>query len=66
MLYDETIDYNDTLLFSGGIDPANLPLAIVDGKCTPIYPHAHLRTNTIFEVVHSKVRTLQQHPLNTS
>ena len=66
MLYDETIDYNETLLFSGGIDPANLPLATIDGKCTPIYPHAHLRTNTIFEVVHSKVGISSAHLLSIS
>ncbi len=52
--YDESIDYNSTKLFSGGIAPANLPKALVKGKCTAIYPHARLRVNTIFEVVHSK------------
>ena len=50
VLYDESIDYNDTLLFSGGIDPANLPMAIVNGKCTEMYPHMRLRVNTVFEV----------------
>ncbi|KAK5111160.1 hypothetical protein LTR62_005360 [Meristemomyces frigidus] len=49
--YDESIDYNSTLLFSGGIDPANLPEAIINGKCTPIYPHNRLRVGTSFEVV---------------
>jgi hypothetical protein len=52
--YDESIDYNSTALFSGGIDPANLPEALVNGKCTAIYPHSRLRVNTVFEVVHSK------------
>lgn len=51
MLYDESIDYNDTYLFSGGIDPANLPQRKVDGKCTHVYPHQRLRVNTIFEIV---------------
>ena len=52
--YDESIDYDSTKLFSGGINPANLPKSLVNGKCTPIYPHARLRVNTVFEVVHSK------------
>jgi hypothetical protein len=52
VLYDESVDYNSSELFSGGIDPDHLPQAIVDGKCTKIYPHQRLRVNTIFEVVH--------------
>ncbi|KAK3675346.1 hypothetical protein LTR78_004856 [Recurvomyces mirabilis] len=51
VVYDESIDYNSTQLFSGGIDPANLPEAIINGKCTPIYPHNRLRVGTTFEVV---------------
>jgi len=39
------------LLFSGGIDPENLPQAIVDGKCINLYPHQRLRVNTAFEIV---------------
>jgi hypothetical protein len=27
---------------------------MVKGKCTPVFPHARLRVNTIFEVVHAK------------
>ncbi|OQO15167.1 hypothetical protein B0A48_00549 [Cryoendolithus antarcticus] len=54
VVYDETKDYDPTQLFSGGIDPANLPQAFVNGKCQEIYPHQRLRVNTIFEVVHSK------------
>lgn len=54
MVYDESIDYDDTKLFSGGINPANLPRTLVNGKCTAIYPHQRLRVNTAFEVVHSK------------
>lgn len=49
--YDESIDYNSSLLFSGGIDPANLPMALVDGKCTSMYPHQRLLVNTVFEIV---------------
>jgi hypothetical protein len=50
VLYDESIDYNDTMLFSGGIDPANLPMALVKGVCTSMYPHMRVRVNTVFEV----------------
>ncbi|KAK5701183.1 hypothetical protein LTR17_022800 [Elasticomyces elasticus] len=53
VVYDETKDYNDTLLFSGGIDPANLPQAVVNGKCSNIYPHQRVRVNTLFEVVNA-------------
>lgn len=45
------MDYNSTELFSGGIDPAHLPQAIINGKCTDIYPHMRTRVNTAFEVV---------------
>lgn len=51
MTYDEFKDYNSSELFSGGIDPLNLPQAILDGKCVNLYPHQRLRVNTIFEVV---------------
>jgi hypothetical protein len=51
VLYDESIEYNDTFLFSGGIDPANLPMAIVNGVCQVMYPHQRVRVNTVFEVV---------------
>lgn len=47
----EDLDYNSTLLFSGGIDPAHLPKIIVDGKCTLQYPHNRLQVNTVFEVI---------------
>lgn len=52
--YAEDIDYDSTLLFSGGINPAHLLRAKINGNCTPIYPHQRLRVNTIFEVVKSK------------
>lgn len=54
MLYDETIDYNSTALFSGGIDPANLPQAKRNGVCQEIYPHERIRVNTIWEIVEAK------------
>lgn len=54
VVYDESIDYNSTELFSGGIDPAHLPKTIIGGKCVEVYPHSRLRVNTVFEVVRSK------------
>lgn len=51
VLYDESIDYNDTYLFSSGINPQNLPERKVSGKCEKVYPHERLRVNTVFEVV---------------
>ena len=53
VVFDETIDFDDTHLFSGGINPANLALKLINGKCTPIFPHARSRVNTAFEVVHA-------------
>ena len=50
----EDLDYDSTLLFSGGINPLNLPKKIVDGNCVPSYPHSRVRVNTVFEVVQSK------------
>jgi predicted AlkP superfamily pyrophosphatase or phosphodiesterase len=49
--YDETKDYDFTKLFSGGIDPLNLPQSMIGGKCVNTYPHQRLRVNTIFEIV---------------
>ncbi|KAA8911411.1 type I phosphodiesterase/nucleotide pyrophosphatase [Sphaerosporella brunnea] len=54
VVYDETIDYNSTEVFSGGINPKNLPRAIINGVCTPVFPHSRIRVNTVFEVVASK------------
>ncbi|KAI9768288.1 MAG: hypothetical protein M1839_004152 [Geoglossum umbratile] len=52
--YDESIDFDSTELFSGGINPANLPKAKIDGKCVPLYPHMRLRVNTVWEILTSK------------
>ncbi|KAF8858205.1 type I phosphodiesterase/nucleotide pyrophosphatase [Acephala macrosclerotiorum] len=49
--YDETKDYDWTKLWSGGIDPANLPQSMIGGKCTWTYPHQRIRVNTIYEIV---------------
>ena len=51
VVYDETVDFDLTQLFSGGMNPANLPLSAAGGACTPVPPHAFLQVNTIFEVV---------------
>ncbi|MCJ1270324.1 hypothetical protein MMC22_010220 [Lobaria immixta] len=52
--YAENLDYDPTKLFSGGINETNLPLALLHGKCTPVYPHQRLRVNTVFEVIKNK------------
>jgi hypothetical protein len=51
VVYDESIDKNPNALDAGGgIDPTTLPLDPSKG-CTPVYPHAFLKVNTIFEVI---------------
>ena len=57
--FAEDIDVDSKRLDAGGtpgqpqtqIDPKKLPLALVDGTCTPVYPHMFSRVNTVFEVV---------------
>jgi hypothetical protein len=50
VVYDESIDIDNTQINGGGgINPAALPLDPSKG-CTPVYPHSFLRVNTIFEV----------------
>ncbi len=53
-VFDESIEYNDAFLFSGGINPDNLPeqLDPTTGACLKVYPHNFIKVNTIFEVVH--------------
>lgn len=59
--FAENIDVNSEVLNAGGtpgkpmtqIDPAKLPKALIDGKCTPIFPHAFVRVNNVFEIVHA-------------
>lgn len=49
-VYDEKIDFNVNVVDGGGgINPAKLPLDPKKG-CTPVYPHAFLRVNTVFDV----------------
>src|SRR5262249_42938724 len=45
VVYDESIDFDSTKLFSGGINPANLPKAIIGGQCVDLFPHSFLRVN---------------------
>ena len=57
--FAENIDVDSTRLDAGGkpglpmtqIDPAKLPLAMVNGKCTVVYPHDFVRVNNVFEIV---------------
>ena len=52
VVFDESIDFDDTQLFSGGIDVNNLPWQKdSEGNCTHVFPHDFIRVNTIFEVV---------------
>src|SRR6266852_8002495 len=50
VVYDETVDFDLSRLFSGGMDPRNLPLAKDGSGCHPLPPHSFLKVNTIFEV----------------
>jgi len=58
-MFAENIDYDLTKLDGGGaagsnhIDPAQLPMRLVGGKCEVVYPHQFLKTNTIMEVIHA-------------
>jgi hypothetical protein len=53
IVYDESVDYVTTQLFSGGINPAYLPQQKVNGSCTKVWPHDFLKVNTIFGVAHA-------------
>ncbi|MDH6257493.1 alkaline phosphatase family protein [Bradyrhizobium sp. BR13661] len=53
VVLDESLDFDSTKLFSGGIDPAFLPQQRhADGSCTKVFPHDFLKVNTIFGVAH--------------
>jgi len=57
--FAEDIDVDSKRLDAGGtpgnvmtqIDPKKLPLAMIDGKCTTVWPHAFVRVNNVFEIV---------------
>jgi hypothetical protein len=51
VVYDESVDYDQSLLFSGGVNPDNLPLELDATGCHPVFPHSFLKVNTVFEVV---------------
>ncbi len=63
----ENLDYSLNDVTGGGtlgqpltqINPANLPMTLVNGVCTAILPHQYIRVNTIFEV-------LRAHNLHTA
>jgi hypothetical protein len=51
VVQDESIEVDDSQLFSP-INPTNLPHAkLPDGTCVPVYPHDFIRANTIFEII---------------
>ncbi len=53
-VYDESLDYDSSKLFSGGINPAYLPMQKISAEqCVPVYPHSFLKSNTVFEVIKS-------------
>jgi hypothetical protein len=59
--YFEALDYDLTQLDGGGpagsdhINPANLPMRLLNGRCDVVYPHQYLKndTTTIMEVIHA-------------
>jgi hypothetical protein len=54
VVLDESIDFDSTKLFSGGINPAFLPnQRQADGSCTKLFPHDFVKVNTIFGVAHN-------------
>src|ERR1700752_4688606 len=65
MAYDESIDFNLTLLNGGGgINPNFLPRDPTK-NCAPVFPHQYLKVNTIFEVVKANRGTtawVDKHP----
>jgi Type I phosphodiesterase / nucleotide pyrophosphatase len=40
----------------GAFNPQAIPNALVNGVCTPVYPHNYIKTNTVFEVVKEHIR----------
>jgi hypothetical protein len=58
VVFDETVGIDsvnggDRVHLDGGgaFNPQAIPHALVNGKCTLVYPHNYIKTNTIFEVV---------------
>jgi predicted AlkP superfamily pyrophosphatase or phosphodiesterase len=59
--FAENIDVDSTKIDGGGtpgqpmtqIDPKNLPMVLVNGKCEAVWPHSYARVNNVFEIVKS-------------
>jgi hypothetical protein len=52
VVFDESLEYDDSKIFSGGINAASLPYAKdINGNCKVVYPHDFVKVNTIFEVI---------------
>ena len=52
VVFDESLEYDASKVFSGGINAANLPYEKdKNGNCKVVYPHDFLKVNTIFEVI---------------
>ena len=39
----------------GAFNPQAIPHALVNGQCSPVYPHNYIKTNTLFEVVKANI-----------
>ena len=39
----------------GAFNPEAIPHALINGHCTPVYPHNYVKTNTVFEVVKENI-----------
>ena len=35
----------------GAFNPQAIPRALINGVCSPVYPHNYIKTNTVFEVI---------------
>ena len=71
--FAENIDVDPDRLDGGGtpgqaltqIDPAKLPMALIGGTCTAVYPHGLSRVNNAFEVVRAhggRTAWIDKHP----
>ncbi|MGH8779924.1 alkaline phosphatase family protein [Paraburkholderia sp.] len=39
----------------GAFNPQAIPHALINGVCTPVYPHNYVKTNTVFEAVKQNI-----------
>ncbi|HVO00566.1 MAG TPA: alkaline phosphatase family protein [Candidatus Cybelea sp.] len=57
--FAENIDVDSDKIDAGGtpgkpmtqIDPKKLPMTMVGGKCTAVWPHSFVRVNNVFEII---------------